>query len=65
MPRSPNPTEGGSEADARTRTGDPFITSSERIRAAAGRLRVSPEEPGDLGRVCGSLRVVSGRERLP
>jgi hypothetical protein len=35
-----------SQADARTRTGDPFITSSQRIRAAADGLRVSPGESG-------------------
>jgi hypothetical protein len=32
-----------SQAQLRTRTGDPFLTISERVRAAAGCLRISPD----------------------
>ncbi len=51
------PLRGFCEADARTRTGDPFIRSSEQIRAPVGRLRVWAEEPGFLAAVCGSRRA--------
>jgi hypothetical protein len=60
-PRSPqNP-----RADARTRTGDPFITRSSRGWVPADRLRGVGRRTGNFENLSGSLRVRSGRLRLP